>query len=153
MQNTIQIRKAKVHDSRIIADFNIAMAIETENIVLKDDIISKGVSNLLNQPNLGFYLIAEMDGQIVGSLMITYEWSDWRNGLIWWIQSVYVRPGYRRKGVYTALHEYVRNMLAEDSSIRGLRLYVEKNNEAARGTYESLGMYETNYRLYEEIKK
>jgi len=153
MQNTIQIRKAKVHDSRIIADFNKAMALETENTILEDKVIASGVSNLLNHPERGFYLIAEIEGQIAGSLMITTEWSDWRNVLFWWIQSVYIKPEHRRKGIYRALCNYVKQLADVEQIICGFRLYVEKNNHIAQNTYKSLGMSETHYLVYEEMTK
>jgi ribosomal protein S18 acetylase RimI-like enzyme len=106
---------------------------------------------LFERPADGHYLIAEITGgEPVGALMLTFEWSDWRNGRFWWIQSVYVRPDYRRKGVYSALHQHVRNAARADSESCGLRLYVERENTGAQATYRAMGMVETHYRLYEE---
>ena len=129
------------------------MALETEGIEVSKDKITNGVVNLMNSPGLGFYLVAECDGKITGSLMITTEWSDWRNGLFWWIQSVYVLPEYRRMGIYRAMYEHVKQLAQEKPDICGFRLYVERNNKIAQTTYENLGMEETYYLLFEEIKK
>ena len=107
---------------------------------------------LLNDPSLGFYVVAERAGEVVGSLMVTNEWSDWRNGLFWWIQSVYIVPAARRQGVYRALYDFVREMARADPGICGFRLYVEKDNTAAQRTYSSLGMAPTDYLVYEELK-
>ena len=102
----MQIRFATPNDATIIADFNKAMALETENKILNDDTILQGAQNLISQPQYGFYVVAEIDNEIVGSLMITYEWSDWRNGDFWWIQSVYVAPEFRERGVFRALYAH-----------------------------------------------
>lgn len=146
------IRKAQASDAQTIIEFNIAMALETEDKVLKRSEIEPGVQGLFDHPEYGFYMVAESDGLIVGSLMITFEWSDWRNGVFWWIQSVYVRPEFRRKGVYRTMYNIIKDMAANDKSICGFRLYVERENVNAQMTYQSLGMEETHYKLYEEIK-
>ncbi len=148
MSINIQIRKANNFDIKTISDFNIRMALETENKILKKEIISKGVEHMINNEHLGFYLMALVDGEIVGSLMVTTEWSDWRNGLFWWIQSVYIIKEYRRKGVYSALYNYVKK-ISKNENICGYRLYVEKDNIIAQKTYENLGMKKTHYLLYE----
>ena len=147
---TFIIRKASKSDAHAIAQFNIAMAMETEGKELVRNEIESGVLGLLNHPEYGFYLVAESDDKIVGSLMITYEWSDWRNGLFWWIQSVYVLPEFRRKGVYRAMYEKIKKMAADDPMVWGFRLYVEKENHPAQQTYLNLGMKETHYRMFEE---
>jgi GNAT superfamily N-acetyltransferase len=103
MKNEIIIRKALIADAETIADFNIAMALETEGKELEYDTIHNGVNALFANPHYGFYIVAEVDDQIAGCLLVTYEWSDWRNGLFWWIQSVYIHPDYRRKGIYRTL--------------------------------------------------
>lgn len=145
------IRTGEPRDSEIIADFNQAMALETENKVLKKNIIRRGVARLIDNPAMGFYLVGGIDDRIYGSLMITYEWTDWRDGLFWWIQSVYVEPAYRRKGLFRALYNHIWNMALKTEDVRGIRLYVEKDNLVACKTYEMLGMKETHYRLYERI--
>ncbi|MCE5249373.1 GNAT family N-acetyltransferase [bacterium] len=127
------------------------MAYETEGKELSNEALSAGVRYLLNHPEHGFYVVAEIDGEVAGSLMVTYEWSDWRNGVIWWIQSVYVRPEYRRRGVYRSLYAEVKKMAAAQKNVCGFRLYVEKRNTAAQRTYAALGMHEANYKFYEEM--
>ncbi|HQR45198.1 MAG TPA: GNAT family N-acetyltransferase [Thermoanaerobaculia bacterium] len=145
------IRPAAAADAETIASFNEAMAVETEGKALDPATIRAGVGTLLSRPDLGLYLVAEEDGRVVGQLMITFEWSDWRNGVVWWIQSVYVRPECRGRGAYRALHAHVRSRALSDGGVRGLRLYVERENAAAQATYRRLGMRETSYRLFEEI--
>ena len=147
---SISIRPATQEDLARIILFNQAMARETEGRELDRRTISKGVERLLKQPARGQYFVAEQDGEIVGQLMITTEWSDWRNGEIWWIQSVYVSKRLRREGVYRQLHEYVRD-LARDQKVIGLRLYVERDNEPAQATYRALGMRESSYLMFEEL--
>ena len=150
MSGTIEIMPARTDHVAALVEFNRAMARESEDKGLDEAVLTRGVRNLLGRSDEGFYLVAECDGTPVGSLMVTYEWSDWRNGRFWWIQSVYVRPEFRRKGVYRALHERVRMLAQEDSDACGIRLYVERENTGAMATYRKLGMSETGYRLYEE---
>jgi GNAT superfamily N-acetyltransferase len=149
MNDSILIRHANAEDAAVLAQFNARMALETEGRTLAPDTVRKGVEAMLRHSDFGFYLIAETGDTPVGSLMITSEWSDWRNGLFWWIQSVYVVPGKRRHGVFSSLFRQVFDMTAERNDIRGLRLYVERDNVAAQTTYRALGMTETAYRLYE----
>ena len=151
MKKDTIIRHATSTDAEHIIQFNIAMAKETENKILPLEIISVGVKRLLDHPEYGFYLLAETEGEVAGSLMITYEWSDWRDGLFWWIQSVYVKPEFRRRGIYRLLYNHVKMMSENDGNVCGFRLYVEKDNIVAHKTYQSLGMKETNYRMYEEL--
>jgi len=148
----IQIRRGEPRDTAVLAGFNIAMAEETENLKLLPEVITAGVAAILADAGRGFYLVAENEGQIVGALMVTSEWSDWRNGFFWWIQSVYVRPEFRRHGIYRSLHEHLRELARTEPNICGLRLYVERENERAQATYSRLGMHETHYLLYEELK-
>ncbi|MEO7391342.1 MAG: GNAT family N-acetyltransferase [Ramlibacter sp.] len=152
MTPPISIRKADRRDTAVIARFNSAMALETEGKALVPERIAAGVARLIDDPSLGFYLVAERSGEVVGCLMVTNEWSDWRNGLFWWIQSVYIEPGSRRQGVYRRLYDFIRELARSDSGICGFRLYVEKENAAAQRTYESLGMAPTHYLVYEELK-
>ncbi len=151
MPADLTIRTATADDTDVLVGFNEAMAQETENKRLDPDTVQAGVETMLSDRDQGFYLVAVRNEEIVGSLMTTTEWSDWRNGTFWWIQSVYVRPEARRTGVYTALHRAVRERAQRATRVCGLRLYVEKDNETARETYESLGMTQTSYRMYEEM--
>jgi GNAT superfamily N-acetyltransferase len=152
MATKLNIRRAEMSDAGTIARFNAQMAQETEGKELIADVIGAGVRKLMASPSLGFYLVAEHEGRVVACLMITNEWSDWRNGLFWWIQSVYVEAAYRRQGVYRRMYEEVRSLAKADAGVCGFRLYVEKENEVAHATYASLGMKETGYLLYEELK-
>jgi ribosomal protein S18 acetylase RimI-like enzyme len=150
MPDDVTIRRATVDDSEPLARFNEAMAEETEDKALDPDTVRAGVRAVFDKPDQAFYLVAERDGEVVGSLMITTEWSDWRNADFWWIQSVYVRPEARRTGVYTALHRDVRRRAHEADGVCGLRLYVEQDNAAAQAAYEELGMEAPPYQMYEE---
>lgn len=151
--NNFIIRFARMDDAKILADFNVAMAKESEELELDYRIVLLGIKNLMLQPELGFYLVAESDHKILGSLMITFEWTDWRNGIFWWVQSVYVRPEFRKMGVYKALYEYVKQSANNDERVKGFRLYVDRENKPAIEVYKKLGMKESNYLLFEEIKK
>jgi GNAT superfamily N-acetyltransferase len=151
MPNDVTIRTATSEDAELLAQFNAAMAEETEGKTLAPETVRAGVRAVFDDPSRGFYLVAVREGEVVGSLMVTTEWSDWRNGLFWWVQSVYVRPAARRTGVYTALHHAVRRRAEATDRVCGLRLYVERGNEAARETYEALGMTEISYRMYETM--
>jgi ribosomal protein S18 acetylase RimI-like enzyme len=144
------LRRGEPRDAEAIAGFNRAMALETEGRALQVERSLRGAQRLLGDPALGFYLVAEQAGAIVGCLMVTFEWSDWRDGHFWWIQSVYVRPEARRHGVFRALYREVAGMVERDASVCGLRLYVEATNERAQATYASLGMDRTHYLVYEQ---
>jgi len=148
----LHVRRAGMRDADTIARFNAQMAFETEGKELIGEVIGAGVRKLIETPSLGFYLVAEHEDRVVACLMITNEWSDWRNGLFWWIQSVYVDAAYRRQGVYRRMYEEVRSLAKADAGVCGFRLYVEKENEVAHATYASLGMKETDYFMYEELK-
>jgi ribosomal protein S18 acetylase RimI-like enzyme len=148
----LAFRRGELRDADTIAAFNAAMALETEGKELIPEVIGAGVRRLIGMPTLGFYVVAENAGEVVACLMITNEWSDWRNGLFWWIQSVYVKKEFRRQGVYRRLYEHVRSLAKSDASVCGFRLYVEKENEAGQATYSSVGMNETDYLIYEELK-
>ena len=144
------IRLARPEDVSRIRDFNQAMARETEGKSLEDRVISQGVQRIFEEPIHGFYVVAENQGHIIGTLMVTREWSDWRNGQFWWIQSVYVVREFRRRGVYREMYQFVRERASSSQEVCGFRLYVEKDNEVAQKTYRSLGMMETPYLMYEE---
>lgn len=153
----LTFRLARESDAEALVEFNRAMARETESLELPAETLTAGVRNLLRTLEYGFYVVAEhADGEgartAVGSLMVTYEWSDWRDGLFWWIQSVYVRPEFRRRGVYRRLYEFVKQLAARDPRVRGFRLYVERENRVAQSTYERLGMRQSHYLMYEEIQ-
>jgi ribosomal protein S18 acetylase RimI-like enzyme len=145
-----EVRFATVEDADTLARFNQAMALETENKVLADEVIGAGVRTLLKNPRDGFYVVAEMEGVIAAALMVTTEWSDWRNGFFWWIQSVYVKKEYRRQGLYSEMYRFVKSEAGKRSAVCGFRLYVEKDNLRAQKTYEALGMERAHYILYEE---
>lgn len=145
------IRPALAQDADELAQFNINMARETEGIELRPEVIGAGVRAMIENPQRGFYLVVELDNGIQASLMVTNEWSDWRNGNFWWIQSVYVRPEYRRQGLYRELYARVKELAEQEPGVCGFRLYVERDNRAAQETYQALGMQETEYRIYEEL--
>jgi len=147
----IVVRQATLDDSMILSQFNMSMAEETEGRQLDQTTVNAGVKQLFRDSRQGFYLMAEVGGSARGSLMITYEWSDWRNGLFWWIQSVYVVPAARRSGVFTALYQYVKKMAQDDNAACGLRLYMEKDNLAARAVYMAMGMDTTPYQVFEDL--
>jgi len=146
-----RIRRAGRAEIPLLVRFNQAMALESEDKPLDGPTIDAGLQNLFDRPSDGYYLIALDDNDAaVGAMMLTFEWSDWRNGRFWWIQSVYVTPTHRRHGVYRALHEHVRRAALADPEVCGLRLYVERENRGAMATYAAMGMAETHYRLFEE---
>jgi ribosomal protein S18 acetylase RimI-like enzyme len=147
----MRVRLATPADAAVLIEFNAAMARETEGKDLLPEVIGAGVHSLLANPAAGFYVIAEAE-RVLAALMITKEWSDWRNGSFWWIQSVYVRPEARRQGIYRRLYRHVQEMAAKDPKVCGFRLYVERENRAAQATYGALGMKETRYLVFEELK-
>lgn len=146
----INIRVAKLGDVTSLVKFNQLMAWETEQKKLDEVILYKGVSALIVDDNKGFYLVAEQNDEVVGSLMVTTEWSDWRNAVFWWVQSVYITPDFRRQGIYAQLYAQVKALAEQQQNVCGFRLYVEKENLIAQKTYESLGMHPTHYLMYEE---
>jgi len=148
----LDYRPAQPHDLRTIVDFQLAMAWETEELRLDPHVCVEGVRNALNDPSLGRYFVCTADSVVVGSLLVTCEWSDWRNGMVWWIQSVYVVPEFRRQGVYSGLYAYLRGLIDEDPSIRGIRLYVDRRNAAAQQVYSRLGMNGDHYQVFEWMK-
>jgi ribosomal protein S18 acetylase RimI-like enzyme len=157
MIEKITLRLGEARDTDALVNFNQAMALETESKNLDLNVLTAGVENLLKSRQHGFYVVAEdssaTQGEVVGSLMVTYEWSDWRNGLFWWIQSVYIKPAYRRRGIYRGLYQFVKEMAAAETNVCGFRLYVEKENRIAQRTYEQVGMTETHYVMFEELQR
>jgi GNAT superfamily N-acetyltransferase len=144
-----QIRAGRPEDAAIIAEYNQRMALETEDKELDADTVSRGVEQGLRQPEKCRYFLAESGNQVVGQAMVTYEWSDWRNGDLWWIQSVYVHPDHRRQGIFKKLYQHIETLARKDSKVRGLRLYVEEENAAGQAVYKKLGMSHAGYHVYE----
>ena len=145
----ITVRRATGSDLETIVGFNASMAEETEGKTLDLERLRPGVAAVLGDDRLGFYLLAEIEGQVVGQLMITTEWSDWRNAFFWWIQSVYVVSSFRRRGVYRALDRHVRSEALKRPGVCGLRLYVDRDNHVAQAVYAGLDMQRSNYDMYE----
>jgi GNAT superfamily N-acetyltransferase len=145
----ISLRRAAEADAPVVAEFNARLARETESLELERARLEAGVRAVLADPGKGFYLVAERAGEVVGQLMITREWSDWRNGEFWWIQSVYVRADARNSGVFRLLYERIEAEARAAGNICGLRLYVERHNTNAQATYKKVGMAHTAYDLFE----
>lgn len=148
--STLNIRPAERKDMAAIAEWNVAMAWETEQKKLDVQVLSRGVAAVLDEARRGFYLVAERDGGAMGCLLVTYEWSDWRNGDFWWIQSVYVTPDARRSGAFRAMYADVAQRAKQAGAV-GLRLYVETENLRAQRTYRELGMEQCHYFMYEQM--
>jgi len=146
---SITIRPASADDADFLAHGNAAMALETEHKRLDPAVVGAGVRAALADPGKGLYFIAECDGERVGQLMFTYEWSDWRNGTFWWIQSVYVLPQARRSGAFRALFRHIEQLAAVDPAVCGIRLYVERENERAQATYRHCGLDDAGYVVME----
>jgi GNAT superfamily N-acetyltransferase len=150
----VLVRPAHIGDLDLLVSFSLAMAQETEGRQLDKARLLRGTQVLFDEPTRGFYLVAEATGQpeptIVGQLMVTFEWSDWRNATFWWIQSVYVRPDWRRQGVYRAMHQHVLREARERKDVCGLRLYVEKDNRGAQTAYRRVGLSPSAYQVFEE---
>ena len=147
--NDITVREATHEDTESIVRFQEGMALETENKILDEVMLRNGITAIFDSTQKGFYIVAEVDSVVVGSLLITYEWSDWRNATFWWVQSVFVDANWRRKGVYRSMHDYVINVAKSRKDICGIRLYVERTNTIAQQTYKDLGMTHSHYDLYE----
>lgn len=150
----IRVRPAQTHDLDIIASFSAAMALETEMRRLDPDTLRQGTLALLQNPAFGFFQVAEItDGasaEVVGQLMITYEWSDWRNGVFWWIQSVYVAPAWRRRGIFRRMHDTILTAAKGRPDVCGVRLYVETENHVAQSAYRRVGLTPSCYKVYEQ---
>jgi GNAT superfamily N-acetyltransferase len=152
MDQNVMYRGARPSDRDVIVDFQVGMALETEDVALDREICAKGVAAVLANPSLGRYYIAESAGRVVASLLLTHEWSDWRNGMVWWIQSVYVVPEARGQRVYAGLYEHVKRLAEGEESVRGLRLYVDRRNTRAQQVYTRLGMNGEHYQVFEWMK-
>ena len=149
-ETRMDIRIASVADVDFLVDFNQAMALETEGKHLDTDVLTRGVEAVFADEKKGFYVVAEQDGEIVGGLMVTYEWSDWRNSWFWWIQSVYIRPTARGQRIYSQLYDFVKERADNVGEVCGIRLYVENENSHAQRVYEKVGMHASQYLMYEE---
>lgn len=145
-------REATMQDATQIADFQLKMAIETEGIELDKPTVIMGVNAVLTDSTKGKYYVAEINNRVAGSLLTTFEWSDWRNGTILWIQSVYVLPEFRRKGVYRNLYSHLKSLVLDNDSLNGIRLYADKSNIPAQKTYKTLGMNPDHYVTFEWLK-
>src|SRR5580765_4825581 len=146
----MNIRFASKKDVDSLVEFNQAMALETEGKHLDGDTLRSGVEAEFGDEKKGFYVVAEDNERIIGGLMVTYEWSDWRNGWFWWIQSVYILPEARGKSIYSRLYEFVKTKAAEAGNVCGFRLYVENDNYHAQKVYDKFGMAASHYLMYEE---
>jgi GNAT superfamily N-acetyltransferase len=148
----LRYRDAVRDDAATIVEFQIAMAAETESLDLPRAIVTDGVAAVFDEASLGRYFVAEAGGEVVASLMITYEWSDWRNGNVWWIQSVYVTPSHRGRRVYAGLYQHVQALVEAEPHLRGIRLYVDRRNTVAQEVYTRLGMNGEHYQVFEWMK-
>ena len=146
------VRRATIDDRFAIVEFQIAMARETENLELDAQTVEKGVRAVFDDSSKGIYFVAEKENMVLASLMITFEWSDWRNGNVWWIQSVYVKPGFRREGIFKKMYANVKQIVLGDSTLKGLRLYADRENKIAHNTYRNLGMNSEHYAMFEWMK-
>jgi ribosomal protein S18 acetylase RimI-like enzyme len=151
-KNDMVVRLAKRVDISILTEFQLAMALETENLVLDKTVLEKGIESLFKDSTKGSYYVAEESEKIIGCLMTTYEWSDWRNGNVLWIQSVYIHKRFRGKGVYKKMYEYIQQIVADSVEFRGIRLYVDKTNLNAKKVYQQLGMNGEHYQVFEWMK-
>ena len=147
----MNIRLAEKEDAPALVEFNQAMALETEGKQLDSAVLKSGVEAVFEDEKKGFYVVAESGDEIIGGLMVTFEWSDWRGRWFWWIQSVYILPEARGRGIYRLLYEFVKKKANDAGNICGFRLYVEKENMRARKVYEKLGMEASHYLMYEEM--
>jgi len=143
------VREATEKDIPHILDFQLKMALETENMTLEISALTLGVNRLFKDPTKGKYYVAEKNSEVIGCLMTTYEWSDWRNGTVLWIQSVYVATNHRSQGVYKKMYEHIQQLASSDPDIKGIRLYVDKRNDVAQKTYQKLKMNGEHYQVYE----
>lgn len=151
--NDILIRKARPEDADTIIRFQLRMALETESLVLDPGVVEPGVKSVLSDPSKGFYHLAEHEGKVIACHMVTYEWSDWRNSYIYWIQSLFVEEAYREKGVFRMMYRQLWKMVESDESLAGIRLYVVRQNTRAQKVYSRLGMDGDHYRVFEQMKQ
>ena len=148
----MKIRLAEKSDVGALVGFNLAMALETEGKSLAAETLKPGVDAVFSDENKGFYVVAEDEGSIVGGLLVTFEWSDWRNKWFWWIQSVYIQPDNRGQGIYRRMYDFIKDLAEARGDVAGFRLYVEHDNVHAQQVYERVGMERSHYVLFEEEK-
>ncbi len=148
----VQVRAAERADADIIAGFQVAMARETEGLELDLATVNLGVQAVFDDPRKGRYWLSQCEGQVAGGLLTIPEWSDWRNGTVLWIHSVYIRPEFRRRGVFSALYEHLKNTVLKQDDLKGLRLYVDRRNRCAQQTYTAMGMDGEHYQMFEWLK-
>lgn len=148
----MNVREAIPEDARVIAAFQLAMASETEQLILDPVVVDKGVKAVFDDPSRGKYYVTEKNGEVIGSLLTTYEWSDWRNGTVLWIQSVYVLPPHRRLGAYRKMYRFLQEKVLSDPGLRGIRLYADMSNTNAHATYIAMGMSADHYQTFEWMK-
>jgi GNAT superfamily N-acetyltransferase len=149
----MEVRTATINDVESIVGFQLKMAGETEGIELDRPTVEQGVAAVINDIKKGRYYVTEMDNKVVASLLTTYEWSDWRNGTVLWIQSVFVLKEYRRKGIYRNMYAHIKKLVSEDNNLKGIRLYADKANNTAHKTYKQLGMSPDHYITFEWLKQ
>jgi GNAT superfamily N-acetyltransferase len=148
----ILIRKALPEESEVIASFQREMAMETEQMILDPVRVDMGVKAVFSDPSKGCYYVAEIDGGVKGSLLVTYEWSDWRNSKVVWIQSVYILPGFRKIGIFRRLYDFIKQMVETGNEYSGIRLYVDRRNIDAIEVYRRCGMDGDHYKMFEWIR-
>lgn len=148
-----KLHKAVFSDAPVIASFQVKMAWETEKYKLDPDTVIKGVEAVFNDPNKGTYYVAEHMGNVVACLLVTYEWSDWRNGTVLWIHSLYVEKEHRRKGIFKIMYNHIKDMVVKNENLKGIRLYVDKTNTNAVRVYNKAGMNGNHYKLFEWMKE
>jgi len=148
----LEIRQAVPAEANTIADFQIRLAKESEDMALDGPTVARGVEAVFENPALGTYHVAAENGRVIACLLIINEWSDWRNGMVWWIHSLYVVPEARGRGVFRAMYEKLQSLIRQTPALRGLRLYVDKRNTSAQQAYDALGMTAEHYHLYEWLK-
>jgi ribosomal protein S18 acetylase RimI-like enzyme len=150
--STFLVREARSNEAELITGFQVEMARETEDIDLECSVVTAGVQAVFTDSAKGKYYLAESEGEIIACMLTTYEWSDWRNGTFIWLQSVYVKPEFRGKGVFRSMYRHIKNLVSEDQNLKGIRLYVFHTNRNAQGVYKSLGMEDQHYRMFEWVK-
>ena len=148
----ITIQKATAENIEVLIDFQQRLALESESVNLNGETLRNGMKAMFADPSKGIYYVVKEEHEIIGCHMITYEWSDWRNGMVWWLQSVYVKESHRKKGIFKMMYDNLINIINKDPQLIGLRLYVDKSNERALKVYEAMGMDGSHYTVYEWMK-
>ncbi|MDP2424052.1 MAG: GNAT family N-acetyltransferase [Bacteroidales bacterium] len=152
MSKPFYIREAVASESSLIASFQLKMALETENLMLNPIVLQNGVNAVFDDPAKGYYYVAQAGDEVIGCMLTTYEWSDWRNGAFVWLQSLWVEPKWRGKGVFKALYNHVKESVLRNENLKGMRLYVFHTNKQAQKVYGALEMGDESYRMFEWVK-